>query len=145
MLKIQDTQRESEQASEFAVQNEGFEKDWADDPAMDDRSFRFVKNDREVARARVNPERWNLGHYQGLEDVAPLAEITLIEVHKDHQDRGIGREAVSLLLARYPRHSFVAFAGEGAEGFWQSIGWTIHSKAEPTESPLFVWLVADER
>lgn len=143
MLKIHDAQGEGDHDSDFDTQNEGFEKDWADDLVVSDPGYLFVEDGREVARARVDPERRHLDHYQGLESVAPLAEIALIEVHRDHQNRGIGREAISLLLARYPGHSFVAFAGKDAEGFWRSIGWKIYSKDEPTESPLFAWLVAD--
>lgn len=142
MIEIHDALRTSAYGSEFNTEDRGFEKDWDDELFGHALGFHFVENGIEVARARVNLEPQSFDHYPGLKGVAALGEVGLIEVHRDQRNRGIGREAVSLLLARYPGHSFVAYAGKDAEGFWEHIGWKMYVKAEPTESPLFGRIVA---
>jgi ribosomal protein S18 acetylase RimI-like enzyme len=68
----------------------------------------------------------------------PYAVIHFFEVSEDHRRRGHGTRAVDLLESHYGGLSLVAFS-EGADEFWDSVGWERHENSvEPGSRTRYV-------
>jgi GNAT superfamily N-acetyltransferase len=65
-------------------------------------------------------------------------EIQFLEVAKDSRLQGLGTAMVHAIADRFPNRVLMAFS-EGADGFWESLGWSRvdHPEGWPYQ-PLFV-------
>lgn len=119
----------------FDPDNPGFKKHWWwDDSTLGiSPGFSFFKHGEEVARAEVKPDQIS-GSYIGLKTPRSVELITYFEVHKNLRRRGLGREAILLLLREHPDDDMAAFS-EDADDFWGHIGWDKfpHTSGRPRE------------
>lgn len=122
MLEIREAQPQHYPETRFDLETPGFNETWwQDDGVMGiDPGFKFFMDGEEVARAEVKLKEIS-GSYIGLNSPHPVLEITFFEVRKDLYRRGIGREAISLLVQAHPEHDMAAFAND--EKFWHGIEW----------------------
>jgi GNAT superfamily N-acetyltransferase len=122
------------------TQHDGFNADWWRPRAGDNLRHVQVRRDGvEVARVLLD----EVVHIDYYVDTPPLGatalQIELIEVSGKHRLQGIGREVVRRLAQLHSDRRLVAFS-EGADEFWQSLGWQRHERRIDPEScqPLFI-------
>jgi GNAT superfamily N-acetyltransferase len=129
----------------------GFERYWwiGDCAGPVDFASFFNEDGEEVARAMVKLASIKGTAYPTWErPVGGVVEIDLLEVKSTMRGRGIGAEAVALLLTKYNAPVFAMAKNERAEGFWRTtIGWQEHLQPEDEDAhpeaskpmPLYVW------
>lgn len=106
--------------------------------SKDDDCWTFSLNGVEVARALINRGTIN-NVYENLTPAPSIVDIVLFEVRAQYRNKGIGHEAVSLILERYPNEMITAFS-EQADEFWSSVGFRYHQRTDDERTrPLFVY------
>ncbi|MBO0596961.1 hypothetical protein I2485_07015 [Nesterenkonia sp. E16_7] len=140
MIEIREVEQGDDQWSAFGTDHIGFREHWWEELPDGEQGFRFLHDGDEIARVRLTAGRKDLDCFPALKGLKRIAEIYFIEVHAEHQGNGFGREVVSLLLALYPEHKFVAFSHRDV--FWNEIGWQVCQGPE-TGSPLFAHLATE--
>lgn len=98
--------------------------------------FSFFEGDEEVARARIYPEYRLHVPYVGLQR-GRFVDIDRLVVRDGRRGRGIGLDALELLVRRYQGQQMIAFSA--ADHFWAKAGWTraIRRDGDPFAMTLF--------
>lgn len=94
--------------------------EWKDVGRHDKDEFSFFEGDEEVARARILPRCRLEVPYEGLRSGAYVAVQHLV-VRDGRRCKGVGRDAVALLISQYQGQDMIAFSVE--DRFWTKAGW----------------------
>jgi GNAT superfamily N-acetyltransferase len=100
--------------------------------------FSFLEEGEEVARVRIYP-RYRL--YVPYEELPPgnYVGIDRVVVRDDSRGKGLGPEAVALLIDRYAGQTLIAFSA--ADGLWERAGWirAVRTDGDDLSWPLFFY------
>lgn len=122
--------------SPFPFGDEGFQDNWwhsdigrvGDDALGGTQYAQLLLDGVEMGRARLTD--WQLSDsYIGIDTAVPTKEIWFFEIRSTARRRGLGARFASLLREHYAGMPLVAFS-EGADEFWDSIGWIYYPRKD---------------
>ena len=122
--------------SPFPFGDEGFRDDWwhsnvdrvGDDTLGGTDYVQLLLDGIETGRASLTD--WQLSDsYIGIDADVPTKEIWFFEIRSTARCRGLGAEFASLLREHYASTPLIAFS-EGADEFWESIGWIYYPRKD---------------
>lgn len=115
--------------SPFEYDTEGFNDQWwhgragpVGDTTLGGTIYvQFLKDDLEIGRAELTP--WKLSaSYVGLNKSLPCLQIWFFEIRTQFRGKDFGSMFASRLAEHFSDLPLIAFS-EGADKFWDSIGW----------------------
>lgn len=112
MLELQEVTRFDRRASGWA--------EWRDGGRSPKDEFSFFEGEEEVARARISPRFRLVPPYVGLRP-GSYVHIDLLVVRDGRRCKGVGLDAVALLVDHYQGQEMIAFSV--ADRFWAKAGW----------------------
>lgn len=110
----------------------GFRTYWWVDHLLDTGAalewWSYRSNGAEVARVEIMLNSQCGCSYGVTRPAEGFVEITFIEVHHDHQRRGIGTAIIDRLHSAYPGRPIAALSENDA--FWYRLGWAEHLRSD---------------
>lgn len=138
MLELREVEQFDRRAPGWAGWHEGVLRD------LRTVEFSFFEGDEEIARARIYPEYPLRSPYEGLPP-GLFVDIDLLVVRDYRRYKGVGLEAVALLVKRYQGQEMIAFSA--ADRFWAKAGWAraVRRDGDNFAMSLFVHSVRNNR
>jgi ribosomal protein S18 acetylase RimI-like enzyme len=100
----------------------GFAADWRVAPSSE-QMFRMLRSSHSVALAIDDEEDRVVGYAAALSDGCMFAFISSIEVLPDYQGRGIGKELMNRMMARYRKlYALDLLCDADKAGFYEQFG-----------------------
>lgn len=126
-MHLQRLHQVADYGSPFDNRTSGFNQPWWKDrprriaELVHSYAVRLDDTEADIVRIEVDPD-YQAGPYVGRRQTGPVACILLIEVRRDWQLKGVGTEAVSLILQQYSEQDVLA-APKRSAAFWIQAGW----------------------